>query len=164
MCHWNHLEEFKRNSERQFLLIQFKLSRLQVTISLAWAKKKWKWKLLSHVRLFEIPFTVQFMEFSRPEYWSELPFPSPGDLPNPGMEPRSLALQADSLPAEPQGKPLDLQTESVYFLHIILFHHFTNTLCKFLIFWFGVLCQCAFPSPVPKESQDSFQYSPRHRR
>ena len=45
------------------------------------------------------------MEFSRPEYWSEELFPSPGDLPNPGIEPRSSALQADSLLAEPQGKP-----------------------------------------------------------
>ena len=45
------------------------------------------------------------MESSRPEYWSGKPFPSPGDLPNPGIEPRSPALQADSLPAEPQGKP-----------------------------------------------------------
>ena len=45
------------------------------------------------------------MEFSRPEYWSGWPSPSPGDLPNPGIEPRSLTLQADSLPAEPQGKP-----------------------------------------------------------
>ena len=45
------------------------------------------------------------MEFSRPEYWRGQPFPSPGDLPNPGIEPRSPALQADSLPAEPQGKP-----------------------------------------------------------
>ena len=44
------------------------------------------------------------MEFSRPEYWSGKPFPSPGDLPNRGIEARSLALQADSLPAEPQGK------------------------------------------------------------
>ena len=40
------------------------------------------------------------MGFSRQEYWSRLPFPSPGDLPTPGIEPRSLALQADSLPAE----------------------------------------------------------------
>ena len=45
------------------------------------------------------------MEFSRPEYWSGLPFPSPGDLPKPGIKPRSSALQMDSLPAEPQGKP-----------------------------------------------------------
>ena len=46
------------------------------------------------------------MEFSRPEYWSGQPFPSPGDLPNPGIEPRSPALQADSLPREPPGKPI----------------------------------------------------------
>ena len=45
------------------------------------------------------------MEFSRPEYWSGQPFPSPGDLPNPGIKFRSPTLQADSLPAEPQGKP-----------------------------------------------------------
>ena len=45
------------------------------------------------------------MEFSRPEYWSGQLFPSPGDLPNPGIEPRSLTLQADSLPAEPPEKP-----------------------------------------------------------
>ena len=44
------------------------------------------------------------MEFPRPEYWSGYPFPSPGDLPNPGIKPRSPALQADSLPAEPQGR------------------------------------------------------------
>ena len=41
------------------------------------------------------------MEFSRPEYWSGYPFLSPGDLPNPGIELRSLAFQADSLPTEP---------------------------------------------------------------
>ena len=45
------------------------------------------------------------MEFSRLEYWSEKPFPSPGVLPDPGIEPGSPALQADSLPAEPPGKP-----------------------------------------------------------
>ena len=45
------------------------------------------------------------MEFSRPEYWSGWPIPSPGDLPNPGIELGSPALQADSLPTEPQGKP-----------------------------------------------------------
>ena len=45
------------------------------------------------------------MEFSRQEYWSGLPFPSPGDLPDPGIEPESPALQADSLPSEPPGKP-----------------------------------------------------------
>ena len=45
------------------------------------------------------------MEFSRQEYWRELPFPSPGDLYNPEIEPGSPALQADSLPSELPGKP-----------------------------------------------------------
>ena len=45
------------------------------------------------------------MGFSRPEYWSGLPCPPPGDLPDPGIEPTSLALQADSLPPAPPGKP-----------------------------------------------------------
>ena len=49
---------------------------------------------------------IQSMEFSRPEHWSGQPFPSPADLPNPGIEPRSPTLQADSLPAEPPGKPI----------------------------------------------------------
>ena len=45
------------------------------------------------------------MEFSRQEYWSGLPFLSPGDLPDPGIKPRSPVLQTDSLPSEPPGKP-----------------------------------------------------------
>ena len=44
------------------------------------------------------------MKFSRQEYWSGLPFSSPGDLSDPGIKPRSLALQADALPSEPPGK------------------------------------------------------------
>ena len=59
------------------------------------------------------------MEFSRPEYWSGKPFPSPGDLPNPGIEPRSPALQADSLPAEPQGKPKNAGVDSLSLLRRI---------------------------------------------
>ena len=47
-------------------------------------------------------WTVESMEFSRPQYWRQLTFPSLGDLLDPGIEPRSPALQADSLPAEPQ--------------------------------------------------------------
>ena len=46
------------------------------------------------------------MEFSRQEYWSGLPFPSLGDLPNPGIEPWSPTLQADTLPSEPPGYPM----------------------------------------------------------
>ena len=48
---------------------------------------------------------IQSMGFSRPDYWSELPFSFPGDLPNPGIEPRSPTLQADYLPAELPEKP-----------------------------------------------------------
>ena len=60
-------------------------------------------KSLSHVRLFATPWTVAFQApssvgFSRQEYWSGLPFPSPGDLPNPGIEPWPPTLQADALP------------------------------------------------------------------
>ena len=63
--------------------------------------------VLSCVRLFVTPPSValqapQSMGFSRQEYWSGLPFPSSGDLPDPGMQTRSPALQADSLPSEPQ--------------------------------------------------------------
>ena len=49
--------------------------------------------------------TPLFMEFSKQKYWSEYPFPSPGYLPNPGIEPGSAVLQVDSLPFEPTGKP-----------------------------------------------------------
>ena len=48
------------------------------------------------------------MEFSRPEYWSGWPLPSQGDLPDPGIELGSPALQADSLPAELPGKPMGI--------------------------------------------------------
>ena len=69
----------------------------------------WKWKvkvkLLSRVRLFATPWTVAYraslsMGFSRQEYWSGVPFPSPGDLPDPGIEARSPTLQADALTSE----------------------------------------------------------------
>ena len=66
-----------------------------------------KVKLLSRVRLFATPWTVAYqappsMGFSWQECWSGLPFPSPGDLPDPGIEPGSPALEADALPWEPR--------------------------------------------------------------
>ena len=75
-------------------------------------------KLLSCVRLFVTPWTVAYqaslsMGFSRQEYWSELPFPSPGDLPDPGIEPGSPASEADALTSEPSGK-LPICSRSVY--------------------------------------------------
>ena len=79
-----------------------------------------KVKLLSCVRLFATPWTVayqapQSMEFSREEYWSGLPYPSPGDLPHPQIKPGSPALQADTVPSGPPGKPnLWLTVHCVY--------------------------------------------------
>ena len=64
-----------------------------------------KGKSLSCIQLFVTPWTVHSVEFSRPEYWSGQPFPSLGNLTNPGTEPRSPALQVDSLPVDLQGKP-----------------------------------------------------------
>ena len=74
------------------------------------ATMKVKVKLLSRVRLFVTPWTVAYQAplsigFSRQECWRGLPFPSPGDLPDPGIEPGSPTLQADALPSEPPGKP-----------------------------------------------------------
>ena len=72
-------------------------------------REKRKVKSLSHVQLFGTLRTAAYqappsMGFSRQGYWRGLPFPSPGDLPNPGIKPGSPALQVDSLPSEPPGK------------------------------------------------------------
>ena len=64
---------------------------------------------ISRILVFQAPLS---MGFSRQDYWSGLPFPSPGNLPDPGIKPRSLALQADSLPSEPLGKPLGSPSHS----------------------------------------------------
>ena len=69
-------------------------------------------KSLSRVQLFATPWTVAYqvppsMGFSRQEYWSGLPLPSPGDLPKPGIEPGSPTFQADALTSEPPEKPLE---------------------------------------------------------
>ena len=76
-----------------------------IRICAAWAES------LSHGQFSMTPRGVPCqaspsMGFSRQEYWSGLPFPSPGGLPNPGIKPRSPALQADSLPSEPPGKSI----------------------------------------------------------
>ena len=79
------------------------------------------WQSLSHVQLFATTWTVAHqaplsMGFSRQECCSVLPFPSPGDHPEPGIEPGSSALQADSLLSEPSGKPPTSQCKSIYSL------------------------------------------------
>ena len=67
-------------------------------------------KWLSRVQLFVTPWTVAYqapasLGFSKQEYWSGLPFPSPGDLPDPGIEPVSPTLWTDALPSETPGNP-----------------------------------------------------------
>ena len=88
------------------------------------AAMKVKVKLLSRARLFETLWTVAYqappsMGFSRQEYWSGLSFPSPGDLPDAGIEPKSPALQADALVSEPPGKP-----KMVKFMLCVFRHNF----------------------------------------
>ena len=77
-----------------------------------------KVKSLSYVRLFPTPWTVAYhvppsMGFSRQEYWSGFPFPSPEDLPDPGIKPESPALLADALQSEPPEK--SYKTEDVIY-------------------------------------------------
>ena len=105
-----------------------------------------KVKSLSRVRLSATPWTIAHqaplsMGFARQEYWSGLPFPSPGDRPNPGIDPRSPALRADALTSEPPGKHYTVFV--LYFLfpdsHQNFLHHFF--LCFFvslsLIYYFS---------------------------
>ena len=89
---------------------------------------KVKVKLLSHVWLFVSLWAVAHqalpsMGFSRQEYWTGLPFPTPGNLPHPGIELRSPALQAEVLPSEPPRKPFTYTS-----LHLIL--HFASSVNK----------------------------------
>ena len=72
---------------------------------------KWKWKVL-----FATPWTIQSTEFSRPAYWSGWPFPSPGDLPNPGIEPRSPTPQADSYQLSQQRSPSNVGKKCPFLL------------------------------------------------
>ena len=98
----------KKDTGTQALMEQrcFDQHCLGIYTALKWSEVK----SLSRVWLFATPWTVayqapQSMDFSRQEYWSGLPFPSPADLPNPGIEPGSHTLQADALSSEPPGKP-----------------------------------------------------------
>ena len=87
-----------------------------------------KVKSLSHAQLFGTPWTVAYqappsMEFSRQEYRSGLPFPSPGDLPDPGIEPRPPALQEDTLLSELPGKSLYTWNYLKYRINAITSQH-----------------------------------------
>ena len=135
-------------------------------------------KSLSRVQLFATPWTVAYqappsMGFSRQEYWSGLPFPSPGDLPDPGIKPGSPAFQADALPSEPPGnqdKPRylikkqryhfadkDLCSQSYYFssshVQIWEFDHKEGWVLKNWCFWTVVL-EKTLESPLESEETE----------
>ena len=124
---------------------------------------------LGYVQLFVTPWTVAHqaplsMEFSRQEYWSWLPFLSPGDLPNPGITPGSPALQADSVSSEPPGKPY-LVTGIIYLqavltkwsLNIVNFHAFFSNNLRIIKsffffptdFLFSILHSCSIAQSCP---------------
>ena len=100
---------------------------------------------LHSIWVFAIPWTVTYqappsMGFSRQECWGGLPFPSPGDLPYPGIEPVSPALQVDALPSEPPGKPLELLELIIPSAYEVIFQIESNikNFKQFLIFVFFV--------------------------
>ena len=131
-------------------------------------KGKWKCPSLSLVGLFATPWTVAhqfplFMGFSGQEYWSGLPFPPPGDLPHPGIEPVSPvspALQADSLPGEPSGnggltlcrcwKPWDF---CGYYGCIVDFFHW---MCNLTPIWKPISRTVAERSVLYSNSKETF--------
>ena len=96
------------------------------------------------------------MEFSRPEYWSGQPFPSPGDLSNPGIKPRSPTLQADSLPAEPQGKPKNTGQGSLSLLQEIFL---TQELNQGLLHCRQILLRSTFSLGLGEGNGTPLQYS-----
>ena len=83
-------------------------------------------KSCSHVQLFSTPWTIQSMEFSRPEFWSGYPFPSPGYPPNAGIQPMYPTLQVDYLPAELSEKLILLCLAIIYYIILmynLLYHN-----------------------------------------
>ena len=112
-------------------------------------------KSLNHVRLFVIPWTVAYpaspsMGFSRQEYWSELPFPPPGDLPDPGIEPKSPespALHVDAFPTELWNSPIN---------HVVVGNLFILS-----VFHFPNLCAVCLKSlQLCPSLYDPMEYSP----
>ena len=106
--------------------------------------------VLSHVQLFATPWTVAHQAslpwvFSRQEHWSGLPCPPPGDLPNPGIKPRSPALQVDSLLSEPPGEPKNTGVGSSSLLQ----GNFpTQELNWGLLHCRQILCQLSYPAYI----------------
>ena len=99
-----------------------------------------KWKSLSRIQLFATPWTIQSMEFSRQEYWSEWPFPL-ADILNAGVELGFPALQADSLPTKRSGKPPSNQSYGFSSSHVWMWEldHKESWVLKNWCFWTMVL-------------------------
>ena len=77
------------------------------------------WGMTEVAQSMSDPWTIAHqahpsMEFSRQEYWTGLPFPSPGDLPDPGIRPGSPTLRADALPSEPPGNPMEMKVDVIF--------------------------------------------------
>ena len=107
-CEWykDHLKDIMKINWKELSCLRTSWNRKK-----EWMNERKKEKSLSCVWLFATPWTVAHqappsMEFSRQEYWNGLLFPSPGDLPDPGIEPGSPTLQADILLSEPPGNPM----------------------------------------------------------
>ena len=109
-----------------------------------------KVKLLSRVQIFATPWIVAYLAppslgFSKQEYWSGLPFPSPGDLPNSGIEPRSPAFQADALPSEPPGKPKEYI--KVIYCHPDYLTYILSTSCE-MLGWMKLKLESRLPGEI----------------
>ena len=107
----------------------------------------WVWNSVQH---FVTPSTAAHqaplsVKFSSQKYWSELSFPSPGDLPNPGIELWSLTLQADSLPTEPPGKSPEYHERTDCGIQLLLF--LFMILSCVLLLWPNVLQNASLPCP-----------------
>ena len=119
---------------------------------------KVKMKSFSRVWLFATPWTVAHqaspsMEFSRQEYWSGFLFPSPGDLPDPGIERRSPTLQADALPSEPPGKPHRLVPNRSHGAE-----HFTLVIW-FVVEWLSSVRLSCDPMTIARQGPLSMKFS-----
>ena len=126
---WNHPlppvpNPWKNDLPWNWSLAPKRLGTHRLFLKDSWIILLLKCLLLSCVQFFVTPWIIVHqaplsMGFPRQEYWSGLPFPSPGDKPDPGMELSSPALQANSLPSEPLGKP-----------------HFTTYMCANVLWYF----------------------------
>ena len=126
----------------------------------SWIVLWWWWLIAKLCLTLATPWIMSCqaplsMGFSRQESWRELPFPSPGYFPNPGIKPRSPALQADSLPTELQGKPIKKASHCACASHVFLnfWHHW---------WWFGLSSahtKSLQPSNITIYRQDSAVFS-----